>query len=252
MKKILITVLVLAGLSASSQDSTSTKKIANDDLAHHEIGINATLLIKQVLSLSTTNVTLLPYDLTYKYISNKWAFRTGLGIMSSSSTNETTSTTTSTVTPGPDASAPTTNKFFQASYRAGIEYRVPVKNWLLGYAGIDIAGVNSKSTDQSSNVFNNLPFSYQYTRTTDVTTTTSIGAGPVLGLQFYINKRLSIFTEIPIYIMHTRTVEDIDDYRNVLQGSNIYVSTDNTQTQTTTGNTFRIILPATVYVAFKF
>lgn len=259
MKKICLALILLGGLHASAQESTPATPIpattteTPELTMHHEIGINATLLMKQVLSLSSINAVVLPYDLTYKYITNnKWAFRTGIGLNTTNSTSETTTSTTSTTTAGPDAPAPNISKSFDISYRAGIECRHQFTKWLVGYAGVDLAGSNSKSTSQNSQTFNNLPWSYNYTRTSDVTSAMGIGGGPVLGVQFYVGKRLSFYTEVPIYFIHSSSTENIDNYRNDLQGSNNYVSSTNTQTQTVTGSSWRITIPATVYLAIRF
>jgi hypothetical protein len=233
------------------QDSSSQKKNWGNK---NEIGVNATLLLKQILSLSNSTVNTLPYNITYKHFCNKkWAFRTGIGFnVTNSSTSSSTASSSSAGT-GPDQIAPTINRSFSASYRIGMEYRYRVSKRVVVYAGFDLAGFNLKSTIQNTQLSNNLPVSYQYSKTTDNLSSVSFGGGLVGGLQFYISRRISVFTEMPIYFFYNTQKEVTNNYRNVLQNSSgQYFSTDNTQTQLIKNTNFTLSLPVTIYLGIKF
>lgn len=252
MKKIIFLSLFLFSTSCFSQNDSTEK--CNFD---HEIGINTTMLLKQIFNLSNNTFPTLPYDLTYKLISenNKWAIRGGVGItLNNSSVSSTITSTNQNQTPGgPDAIVPTTNNSTNLFYRMGWEQRFVIDGRFLPYAGFDIAGQFGNSKSQSSNVSNNLPFSYSYTKTRDNILTMMYGGGPVAGIQFFLTKKVSLFTEIPIYFFYSYQKEVTNNYQNQFDfNSGTYISSENGQTQKITGTKLSVTLPVTLYMALKF
>ena len=241
--------------SCFAQDTTK-KDITKKCKFNHEVGINATLLLKQVFNLSNNTFPTLPYDLTYKLIrnNNKWAVRAGVGVtMNNSSVSSTTTSTNQNQISGPNEIVPTTTNSTNIFYRVGWERRYAIDSRIIAFAGFDFAGQYGTSNSQSSNVFNNLPGSYSYTKTTDNTSTMMYGGGPVAGIQFFLTKRLSLFTEIPIYFFYSTQKEVTDNYQNQLDSnSGTYISSDNQQIQATKGSKLSITLPVTLYLAIKF
>jgi hypothetical protein len=257
MKNWIFILVTLIPLIGSSQDTTKATP-SKDCKFNHEIGGNMTLFLKQVFNLSNTTLTVLPYDITYKLIrkNDKWAGRAGFGITMNNSSINTTQTTTSqnqsTIT-GPDPVIPTTNNSMNLFYRIGWECRHSFGTRIIASAGLDLAGQYGSSHSQNTEIDNNLPNSYDYLRTTDDISTLAYGGGPVAGLQFMLTKNLSIFTEMPLYFMHTSQKEVVDSYENSLQNfSTTYISEDNKQTQTIKSSKLSVTLPVTLYVALKF
>jgi hypothetical protein len=256
MKNFTFLSLFLFSVSCFAQDTTkkeSTTKCKFD----HEIGINATLLLKQIFNLSNNTFPTLPYDLTYKLIrnNNKWAIRAGAGItMNNSTVTSTTTSSNQSQVAGPDPIVPTSSNSTNLFYRAGWERRFVFDKKIVVFAGVDLVGQYGTTNSQSSNVFNDLPNNYSYTKTTDKTSLMAYGGGPVAGIQFFISKRLSLFTEIPIYFLYSNQKEITDNYQNRSDASfaNTYTSSNNTQTQITKGSKLSITLPVTLYLAIKF
>ncbi len=259
MRKYILIISLIVVSNAFSQDSMKTK-IDNVTKVQNEIGANTTLLLKQIFNLSNNSFPTLPYDLTYKLIKNKSALRVGFGVtVNNSSVTTTTSTSTtsnSTVPPpGPDAAVPTFNKSSNYYYRIGWERRYMIGKKMCASWGVDFAGQYGTSHSQSSQTFDNLPNGYSYTKSTDDLKLMSYGGGPEVGIQIFINKYLSVYTELPVYFQLTQQQEVTDSYQNQLTQTfptNVYTSSDSKQTQTTTGTKFSVILPVTLYLAVKF
>jgi hypothetical protein len=271
MKKILSVTFLCLSLGLFAQDTLKTKSTkATVDSAHavvrkpytacNELGGNFTLFLKQIFDLSNTTLPTLPYDLTYKHICGKNAFRAGFGILMNNSTVNTTTTSSgagsgSSLIPGPDPIVPTTTKSMNIFYRLGWERRYMLDTRICAWWGLDLAGQIGSSHSASSVVNNNLPNSYSYSRTSDDAQTMAIGGGPVCGIQFYITQKLSFFTEMPLYFQYNYQKDVTDNYQNQLIGGGFnpsYASSDNGQTQITKNPRLSLTLPVTLYLALKF
>lgn len=258
-KAMLLSLVLLLSLNSFAQDTTK-KDVPKERCAiTNEIGINATDLMKQVLSLSSNTFTLLPYDLTYKLIFKNCAIRAGVGVYINNSQVSSTSTTTSQVivTPGPDQVVPNITNTATIFYRAGWEHRFMLGQRFTAYAGLDVIGKYGKTFTQSCNINNNLPSNYNYYKDKDNATTTAFGGGPVAGIQFFLTKQLSIFTEVPIYFQYSYQKSIIDDFTDNWQESYLtytysFVTTETKQTNKTIGKGFQLVLPVTIYLALKF
>ena len=261
MKKIFIFPALLFSFCGFSQDDSTEIPESKKCNLRHEIGVNATLLLKQVFNLSNNTFTTLPYNLTYKLIWKDFVFRTGAGFSRTESKVEETETsvTTGTSSPnvaGPDKMVPTVNSSYLIAYRAGFEYRHIFDKRIAAYAGLDFVTDYGKSHAQSSSEFNNLPSSYQYTKTTNDVTLKSYGGGPVFGIQLFLSKHLGLFTEVPIYFVQVKQKDISESYQNVGQmnfsGQMNYTATTTKNTEETTASGLTIILPVTLYLSFMF
>jgi hypothetical protein len=251
MKKFIL--LLVIPFTSLAQDTT---KIAEPPAKkiNHEIAINTTLLLKQIFNLSNNTFPTLPYDVTYKLIIKKSAIRVGAGInmTNSSLTTSTTSTNQNSAPSGPDAVVPTINKSSNLFYRVGWEKRYTVGTRVAASWGVDFAGQYGKSNSQSSSGFNSLPNNYNFTKTTDNLKMMAYGGGPVVGIQVFITKRISVSTEVPLYFQVIQQTEVTENFQNNYSSFNGWTSSTNTQTQTTKGTKFSLTLPVTLYLAIKF
>ena len=246
MRYLLVICLLFCTLNVHSQDTTSTVEKCN---VSHEFGINSTLLLKQVFNLSNNTFPTLPYNLTYKMICNSSAIRFGLGFTIN---NLKTTNPESTPPSGPDPEVPTYSNSSEFFYRGGWEKRFSLGKRLVAFGGLDIAGKYGTSGAQVSFVFNNLPNSYSYSRTTISGLAYDFGGGPVGGIQVYLSKRFSLSTEIPIYFMYKYDKEVTENYSNVLQFTGEFVETTSRNTIITSGMDFTITLPVTLYMSVLF
>jgi hypothetical protein len=276
MRKLFYISGLLISAVGFAQNGTSNKYV-NDSLkvggrdsvrtvyhpvhqSNNEFGGNLTLFIKQVFSLSNNTFVTLPYDITYKHLCGKYAFRAGFGILlNNTSVSTTTSITSSNGNPnvppaGPDQTVPTTNKSTNTFFRVGIERRHMFDSRICAYWGVDLAGQLGESYSASSVTSNNLPNNYSFSKTSDMIQTMAIGGGPVGGIQLYLTKSLSLFTEVPLYFMYNYQKEVTDNFQNFLTApqANYYVQSENKQTVITKGPKFSVTLPVTLYLAIKF
>jgi len=250
-KKFVLSLLFIVPKFLIAQDSTVVESPKPE--VRHEFGINCTMLLKQVFNLSNNTFTMLPYDVTYKRIVRNSALRFGLGAtIDYSKTSTKTTNSGSSGFPGPDESAPIYHHAYDIFFRAGWEKRFPIEKRFLAYAGFDLAGHYGASSSQTATVFNNLPTSYSYQRSTASSYAIDIGGGPVAGIQFAITNRLSVFTEIPLYVFYSIDQDKTTDYSNFLQFNSSFVSQTSTSTDNLSGLKFSITLPVTLYLAVKF
>ncbi len=188
MKKLLtllaISIPVLASAQKLSDSLWASKNI------HHQVGINATAFIKQFLSFNSSLPQADPFSVTYKLFNSNAAGtklvggRIGLGF--------TEITQSGTPNPNFERSVRQTT----TASKLGLEMQQKIaERWTLMY-GVDMVYIseNLKVTTKSMN--NGMQFT-----TVNNESTTNIGGGPFLGLQFNINKRLSLSTETAFYYL---------------------------------------------------
>jgi hypothetical protein len=209
-RSIFFLLLCIFPIMVFSQDSTSRKK-------KHEIGMNTTLLIKQVLGLNSTNIPFSPYLLTYRYaINSNTNFRAGAGLIV-----QKTASTENDINKR-------YSKSYAMDYRIGIEKQNRLTERWKAYYGIDLIYTYSEILSETSfGSFNNQVKGY--------------GAGPVVGIQFYLNKRMSLFAEASLY------------YSNVDERTKNTSTSPFGQNSTSHSNILRgeFKLPTTLYLAFK-
>jgi hypothetical protein len=248
MKKSILISSIILFFSASTHclaGGDSTKTAIPDQLRiYNEIGFDATSLLKQVLSLSNAAYNPLPYDLTYDLIKGSSAIRFGAGMLVQNYGQNSTSVTTyspasgTSIPAGPDPQIPFVSNETNIYYRVGWERRFNFGSRITAYCGIDFVGQSY----------------YYYTKNNETDKYMAYGGGPVAGIQIHLTKRLSLFTELPVYFMASKETDVTTSYNNqLLNGyTNTFSSMTSKQTATTTGTNFTVNLPVTVYVAFKF
>lgn len=146
----------------------------------NQIGVNTTFFFKQFLNFSSNNaIAVSPYVLTYKLISPKnHAFRMGIGgILSNKS---------ETFQVG---QPPRKTNAYTLNFSAGYEYRRVLSNRWLCFFGADVI------TDLISSKVVAEDFSDVVTT---ITKNTKYGGAAIVGLQFNISKRVSLFTETSV------------------------------------------------------
>ena len=181
MKKV-FSVLVLCGF-------TSVLVAQTKDTHHHELGVNATLLIAKLFGVEDDNEDH-PYSLIYKYHFNeKFALRSGLGgrYLSGSKNSQTGELTS------------IRERAFQ--FRIGAERKYLFLNkWVINL-GLD--GFYKYVIDKEI-----------YDSKIDVITNTEergiIGIGPILGLQFYITPRVIIGSEFGLFHTTDKRVSKVE------------------------------------------
>jgi len=260
MKKITLLLCIFFSYKVIAQDTTATKKGSTIDstqqhkkLIYHEVGVNATYVVTNIFNTSS-NISIQPYQLTYKLIKNRWAIRAALGINTTHSTSETYSSNQNGSTQDPpDSYIPNYSNSLKQYARLGGEYRFRVSKNVLVYTGFDVVEQIINSSAQSMYMNNNLPVSYDYSRTNSHSNSSGLGMGPVIGIQLLCTKRISIYTEIPFYYVSTRGYSQITSYKNTLnQSTGWFVSNTTYQTQFVSSTAFSITIPATIYLAVKF
>ena len=177
MKNLLLGIFCICTCALHSQ--TSDKAFYK-----HEIGLNVTELLNTVFNSNTTNDNSI-YTLIYRRrINEKKAIRTGFGIQIVQNSNDTDGGNGFRVLSSTNLNA-----------RVGFEWRTNISNKLDFFYGIDLLGgyANSESTFFNFNG-----------RIENISSITSIGGGPLLGIQFHINDRMSISTETTLYYVFSR------------------------------------------------
>lgn len=250
MRKLLITSLLVSAvgiLHAQRADSSVTDKPVN-----HEFGFNTTMLLKQVFNISNTTLPMLPYDLTYKRIKGRSAWRFGLGLDADMQKINSSNSLQGSTTPRPEDNVETYNQAVSTDFRAGYEWRFAGDRRVLIYGGFDVVGTFSRSASQAQaaniNTFNG---DYFYNRTTQAANGISAGAGPVGGLQLGLTRRLSLFTELPVYFVFSQVKDETISYTHNIQNGNSTTETDK-ETINTTGIKTSVKLPVTLYLAYRF
>ena len=119
--------------------------------------------------------------ITYKYHYGSKAFRLGLGGNFSQIDEDT------------DGNGNRTTNNNRFDIRLGYEWNKQItKRWAF-YSGMDILAGNDFSSSVSDN----------FERVETSTRTTTVGGGPILGIQFFINSHISLMTEGSLYYKHS-------------------------------------------------
>lgn len=214
MKKIIyIIICVVFTQSAFAQEDAKTLQ--------HEVGINTLLLQNLIVNQGETQ----PFTFSYKLILDNKAIRFGVG------------GTFDRVLRREDGFADSeTNITYNTDLRIGFEWRKTLgdnNNWLT-YFGVDAVGLQAMDKTIIDSGFDKVS---EYERAL------GFGAGPVVGLQYYINDHLSISTEGAIYFMKqestsARLFENFPDFDDILNTIDEFH--------------FNTILPTSIYFNYKF
>lgn len=224
--RLLLFFTVLSG-TLCAQDST--KKF------NHEIGINAVLLIKQIIS-DNPNSTLnqLPYTLFYNlYYKDKGGIRLGFGGSSSKSKTDIDG-----------QNLP--RESFQGSFnaRVGVSYNFVHYKRLTLNAFVD--GIYSSSYVSSTNTQTLTTGTPTVITLTSETSDKTIGNGAQagIGVKFDLYRHISLYTEIPLGMLSENTTSDVKTSRTGFPSQS-------TTSRSKSSSRF-IIIPATVYLVLRF
>ena len=152
----------------------------------HELGVNATSFVKNFLSLNAADVDEGDYVLTYKKHQQNRALRIGLGGRFSQ------------VNEDLEGGGKLTTKDNFAALRVGYEWNKSVaQRWNI-YYGLDAITDFTQSVSSTSSFLNTGQIE-------DVKLSSErigFGGGPIIGIQFFISKNISLATEGSLYFRY--------------------------------------------------
>ncbi len=213
---------ILLPISSLGQDGQSTKAEDEKPSFSHQIGINGTTLLKQFISSGDTSIVQSPYILTYKLVKGSFAVRVGAG------------GTYLTERIQEEGFADTeTSQEYTIELRGGVEYQTNMNRWQ-GSFGVDLIGSIQDDRFISDTGFDKVTIGNQVR---------SWGVGPVIGLRFFLNQHLSIYTEGAIYYtignrITSRLFTNFPQFDDEVNESVIQEA--------------RLLLPASLYIVYEF
>jgi hypothetical protein len=222
MKKpiLLLISFLIFSLNIFSQDDDSDSHGEHDQEKYSEVGLNATSFINEVISLNSNDATIGDYMITYKYHFGGKALRLGLGGNFSQIDEDTDG----------NGNRTTNNNSFDI--RIGYEWNKKItKRWAF-YSGMDIVAGSQFNSSVSDN----------FERVETSTRVTTVGGGPILGIQFFINSHISLMTEGSLYYKHSITNEK----------KNFSLNTEFNEDDTNSRNDLNFGLPTALFFVIRF
>ena len=225
-KLVLICLLFLSFVNTKAQDSTKALT--------HELGFNTMTLLRQVTVFDLTNTNQLPWDVMYNgWYKNKYGVRAGLGL--TNSYNE-SSTSTQTV--------PATTTQRQINFRLGFNYNYYTAGRVTLNGYVDYVFSNFYYQTVSSVTVQSFPnpivTRYMLNENKNLTNGFAIG----MGVKVKLYKQLSLYAEVPFIMSFSKAHSE--SLISETGSSDIKSSSD------TKGWNSNIILPATVYLTYRF
>lgn len=191
MKNFLIIPILLLCVSTSllAQKKKANKDKPFDKENYVELGLNLTGAIQTFVQNRTDSIYTDPYALSMKLVRNKMAYRFGAGYSFRTSKDITLI----------QARVSNLNRF---DIRAGIEHQISLGERWRVYAGADVLWglVDGKNQFGEGNPNGEI--------ITVKVNENLIGAGPLVGVQFNINSRVSLLTEATLYGMKINTEKE--------------------------------------------
>ena len=218
-----IFLVLSTSLMAQATDTIPVVAAKKTHRMEHDININTTFFIKQIISLSNANLEISPYIIGYKFFPGKHhGLRLAVG------------GNFSTHTQNADSTAVQVNKTSQFDGRIGYEYRKSFgRSWSF-FAGLDIVGALSSTSSKVNSIFDIV---------TTSTNSWTIGGGPVAGIQVNIHKRISLFTETAFYYTYSSAKNKVSSLN--FPDQNVDKVTDVTQAG-------KFLLPTSIFFVFRF
>ncbi len=211
-------ILCSSFLFAQQNDSIPSK---SERFYKNELGLNITAFITQFLSLNGNEANEGSFLITYKHTNGVKAFRLGAGISISHTKSES----------GPN-SAPLESDIVNTAVRFGLERQIPIeRRWLFTVGGDFLIGYDDLSSNSDSNFGNVKIKDREWT----------VGVGPVLGIHFRFNQRISIGTEGTIYLRYFNS-KSSQDFGGVGGGE---------ESDKSSGVDFSIVSPLALYFAVR-
>jgi hypothetical protein len=223
MMRLLIILGIAVSCLYSAAQSADSLQVAKKKKIDHEVFINTTFFIKQIISLSNSNLEISPYIIGYKVFPGK---HHGLRFSIGGNWNYNRQK--------PDSTFVQIRKSNSVDYRVGYEYRHGFgKRWAF-FGGVDfINGFSGSSNRVNSN--------------TDILTTQdksfTVGGGPVIGIQLNISKRIFVFTETAFYYSYEQTLSKV----NSLNFTEL-----NSDQVTEVSQKATFLLPTSIFFVFRF
>jgi hypothetical protein len=220
MKNKITIVFLFLGihLFAQNENTDETPKIR----FQHEVGVNTTLLLKQVLSFSDNTIPLSPYTFTYKMIRKNKGIRFGIGGSFTSNVEKQTSF----------ADNKTVNNQ-KGSARLGFEWQKNVGKKWKSWFGVDALGGISVVENVSDSGFDQVSIG---------TSNNSYGLGVVFGAEWRFNEHFSLATESSFNGVFTEK----SDY------TTFAARTQDDISKSTSGKDFSTVLPTSIFLVYKF
>jgi hypothetical protein len=220
MRYLLILFLFMLSFRASALSDSTT--VVKKKKAQHQLFLNTTFFLKQIISLSNQNIAISPYIVGYKCFFKNHGLRAAVGGSFSKKTEF------------PDTSSTRVTGNNIIDYRVGYEYRHFFgKRWNLS-TGVDMVGRSTFGKVKANSVFDIV---------TTSTPSNSLGAGPFAGIQFNISKHIALFTEVAFYYSYTWTQRKVNS---------VNFPEQNVNRRDATEYKGEFILPTSIYFAFIF
>ena len=189
----------------------------------HDVNINTTFFIKQILNFSNTSLEISPYIVGYKFFpvrNHGLRFAFG-GNFSSSNQN-------------PESTFVQISKTGEIDYRVGYEYRHFFgKRWVF-FAGVDFT---------NSFIWNVTKVNSNTDIIKTANNTLSLGGGPVVGIQVNFGKHISLFTETAFYYTYSSVSSKV---------TSLNFPELNQNKVTDTEQTGKFLLPTSLFFVFRF
>lgn len=202
MKKLLFIALVLCSNIAYGQvEKSNPKKKVKEKKEivarknYFELGINLTTAIAAGGFRFTENFIVNdPYFLHLKVVTHGFGLRAGFGSAFYSQKRLDNIDKQGRV-----------DAFYKTDLRLGLDYQIPIdEHWRL-YYGVDVlSGLGSTQNDfLTDGVLSKINYKEK-----------TIGGGPILGIQYHLNKRISLQTEATLYFTYTTSDKKVS-YSNL-------------------------------------
>ena len=239
MKKTILIVLFGVTSVLKAQDSTATKIQDNAPavkMVSHEIGFNATFLIKQLFSNNpSATLAQLPYQINYTLgIKDKFGIRVGAGFDQS---------VLKTNVQGQNT--PRTTKFISGSYR--LDFCKNVLTYRRISSFVFVGGVFDQTKIETTTISDQTPFGGPLVKSELINAAVSIGGEAGIGLKYSYNKHLALGIELPIQVKYT-TSKEIDKQTITDSFSSSYTEI----ITNSTGMTTKVFLPTSIFIIVKF
>ena len=206
-----------------AQETIEPKREKQKRNIEHDLGFNATFLINQFLNFNGSELAETPYIFIYKLRFEKLGIRAAIGgdLNKGKTEND-----------GFDDFVE--SNFYQIDSRIGVEYFKSFGKKWRGHFGVDAVHTFSETESIKNSGFDEITSRLQIN---------GFGGGPIMGLSFLINDKLSLNTEGAFYYMFSE-----ERLANLF--SNTPIADD--AIQDTTRQSVSLTLPASVFLVFTF
>lgn len=216
MKNIFLSLMIFSFFSVFAQENIEKPKIK------YEIGVNTTLLIKQVLSFSDNKIANSPYAIVMKLTRKTQGIRLAFG-GNLSSVNERQANFAD-------------NKTIQnesANFRIGYEFQKNIGTHWKAWLGIDFLGAYTNSFSNSDSGFDRVAIGSK---------NKAFGTGVALGTEWLINEHFSLGSEANISALWGNK----NDY------TTFFLGTQNDLSKGGKTKDLNVLLPTSIFFTYKF